>query len=208
MRRSGLVEMSARQQKIRRAICVLITKSGAVQSDVTANRTLCPDRHPPRLPGSARQRKNVVGHRSTSEVRRSSAIVVALANRPGRSSNTGTLLLQTSCLLVSNSAVFNSQTATVIASPTQDCVAVQWHSFRRRRHASGSDEAPAECPRRTPQSSGTDRLADLALTTGQVRGRLDPTPLDGLFVSGGAAGGRCRGGRRADGARRRAVRVG
>ena len=45
-------------------------------------------------------------------------------------------------------------------------------------------------------------VEDLAVFSSQL------PQVSGLFVSRGAAGGRCRGGRRADGARRRAVRVG
>ena len=81
---------------------------------------------------------------------------------------------------------------------------------------------PSSCSRKGAHSARSGASAQgrsCALTTSadrqirraqlvKSRGLLEPTPLEGLFVSGGAAGGRCRGGRRGDGARRRVVRVG
>ena len=60
---------------------------------------------------------------------------------------------------------------------------------------------PPTTTRRRTTASGPSRTAKWECS-------VYPHRPQGLFVSGGAAGGRCRGGCRADGARRRAVRVG
>ena len=66
-------------------------------------------------------------------------------------------------------------------------------SLPRRVASAQNAHSGAPTQARSQAQNNERRAVDLARTTGQVQGPLDPTPLDGLFVSGGCRARRHRG---------------